>query len=236
MDLVLRDGIPGLTMQRLADDVGCSVGTVYSYFASKGVLVAELQRTAVERIVVSLQQVRDRSAAALDERRAGPAERATADLALFGEFVIACWDAFPQESHLLFSILAEQGVVVPQSELGRVLGPTLALLAIGSQGVQAAIDEGVIGPGPASASAMDRVVVTASALLGVLLTSHLSHLDPHAFDHRRLARTAWHDLLRGWGMDARSLRYAEGHLLTLAAAGPLAPPVADLLTTAPSGG
>ena len=40
-------------MQRLADEVGASVGSVYTYFPSKGALVAEVQREAIERLAAS---------------------------------------------------------------------------------------------------------------------------------------------------------------------------------------
>lgn len=221
MGIVARQGIPGLTMQGVADDVGCSVGTVYTHFASKGVLVADLQDLAVRRLIASLEAVRRRSRALLDEAGADARATAAADVTLFGEFFVACWDAFPEESHLLFSVLAERGVVVPADELPRVLGSALVLLSMGRQMLETAADLGVLAPGPA----MDRVLVGASALLGVLLTSHLSHIDPTAFDHRRLTRAAWEALARGWGMDAATAAAADAHLRALAATGPLAPAV-----------
>lgn len=223
MRIVARSGIPGLTMQAVADRVGCSVGTVYTHFASKGALVADLQNEAILRIASSLQLVRDRSDARLEEQATPPAERAAADLVLFGEFFIACWDAFPEESHLLFSVMAERSEVVPDADLGRVVGSTMVLLAVGRDVVQTATDAGVIGDGPVT----DRVLVGASALMGVLLTSHVRHLDPVAFDHRRLTRTTWSDLLRGWGMDRAVEERAQAHVAALAEAGPLAPPVPD---------
>lgn len=223
MRIVARSGIPGLTMQAVADRVGCSVGTVYTHFASKGALVADLQNEAILRIASSLQLVRARSDARLEAEGTAPAARAAADLVLFGEFLIACWDAFPEESHLLFSVMAERSEVVPDADLGRVVGSTMVLLAVGREVVQTATDAGVIDDGPVT----DRVLVGASALLGVLLTSHVRHLDPVAFDHRRLTRTTWSDLLRGWGMDPSVEAAAQAHVAALADTGPLAPPVDD---------
>ena len=48
MDIVSRDGLRSLTMLRLADEVDAAVGTVYTYFPSKGALIGELQREAIE--------------------------------------------------------------------------------------------------------------------------------------------------------------------------------------------
>lgn len=223
MGIVARDGIPGLTMQGVADVVGCSIGTVYTHFASKGVLVADLQDHSVRRITRSFVAVRARSGAALEAAGRTATERAAADLVLFGEFVVACWDTLPEESHMLFSVLAERTVVVPADELDRVLGPTLALLAMGREAVAVAATTGAVEDGPA----MDRVLIGALALLGVLLTSHVAHVDAEAFDHHRLARTAWKDVLRGWGMAPGAYDAALAHVQALAADGPLAPVLPD---------
>ncbi len=218
MGIVARDGIPDLTMQGVAEVVGCSIGTVYTHFASKGVLVADLQDLSVRRIARSFEAARARNAVALDAVAATPMERAGADLVLFGEFVVACWDALPEESHMLFSVLAERAVVVPAAELGRVLGPTLALLDMGREAVAGAALADAVVDGPA----MDRVIIGAAALLGVLLTSHLAHLNDDAFDHRRLARSAWRDMLRGWGMSEPLYHWSLAHVQALAANGSLA--------------
>lgn len=219
MEIVTREGIRGLTMQGVSDRVGCSVGTVYTHFASKGVLVADLQEAAVLRISASMTAVRERSDRLLESVGAGERERAAVGLVLFGEFFVACWDTFPEESHLLFSLLAEPDPQVPADELDRTLLPILLLLAAGQEMVQEAEEAGVIEQG----ATMDRVIAGAATLLGVLLTSHLSHIDAESFDHRRLARSVWRDLTAGWGMSDSDRCAAEGHLADLAAAGTLAP-------------
>lgn len=217
--IVERDGLHALTIKAVADRVGCSVGTVYTHFDSKGALVADLQDVSVQRITRSFVAVQARSRDVLDAIDAGERERAAAGLALFGEFFVACWDALPEESHMLFSVLAERAEVIPVAELDRVVGSTLSLLALGHEIVENAAALEVIGHG----AAMDRVVMGASAMLGVLLTSHLSHLDANAFDHRRLARTTWSDMLRGWGLGPDAEAFGEAHMTELAATGPIAP-------------
>jgi AcrR family transcriptional regulator len=219
MGIVAREGIHGLTMQAVADRVGCSVGTVYTHFSSKGVLIADLQDVSVRRIIRSFVAVQARCHELAAERGATDRDRAAADLALFGEFFIASWDAFPEESHMLFSVLSERGEIVPVPELDRVLGSTLTLLGLGQEVVQAAIDTEVITDGPVA----DRVIMGAAALLGVLLISHLGHLDESAFDHRRLTRTTWRDLLQGWGMGPADMAWGSDHVARLAETGPIAP-------------
>src|SRR5215204_997252 len=56
--IVARDGVEGLTMQRVADHLDCAVGTIYTYFPSKSALIAELQRTAIEKLTSSYLVVR----------------------------------------------------------------------------------------------------------------------------------------------------------------------------------
>ena len=51
---VAREGFDALTMQRLADQCDSAIGAVYRYFPSKGALVAEVQREAIERISMAL--------------------------------------------------------------------------------------------------------------------------------------------------------------------------------------
>ena len=77
MHIATTDGVKSLTMQRLAADLGCAVGTVYTYFPSKGALLAELQREAVERLSVSYRLIRLRSDAELRDLggRAGGFDR-----------------------------------------------------------------------------------------------------------------------------------------------------------------
>lgn len=216
--IVAREGTAGLTMQAVADRVGCSVGTVYTHFSSKGVLVADLQDMAVRRIVRSFVAVRGRSHQELAARSATPRDVAAADLVLFGEFFVAAWDAFPEESHLLVSVLSERDPVV-MPEVERATSSALTLLEVGHEVVAAAAAGGVITDGPVT----DRVIVASTALIGVLLSDHLRHLDGRAFDHRRLTRTAWSDLVRGWGMGATDHAWAADHVRRLAATGPIAP-------------
>lgn len=120
---------------------------------------------------------------------------------------------------MLFSVLSERGEIVPVAELDRVLDSTLTLLALGQEVVQAAVATEVIVDGPVA----DRVIMGAAALLGVLLISHLGHLDSVAFDHRRLTRTTWTDMLRGWGMGPADETWATDHVRVLAETGPIAP-------------
>lgn len=220
MDIAGRDGIRHLTMSRLADQVDAAVGTVYTYFPSKGALIAELQREAIERLTDSYHLLRDRSEVVL----AGwedPAAAAVARLAVFGRFWVASVDTFPQEAAFLHALISETEESVPPEEHHRVMPAAMALLDEARAAVEAAAAVGVV----AADDPMATVIRWAAALTGALLTSNLAPLNPVAFDGRRLARLLQRDLLLGWGAPAVLVDRAEQHVESLAAAGSLAPPL-----------
>ena len=51
--IATEEGLDALTMQRLAGEVDAAIGTVYTYFPSKGALLAEVQREAIDRLLGS---------------------------------------------------------------------------------------------------------------------------------------------------------------------------------------
>jgi AcrR family transcriptional regulator len=218
MAIAGSDGIRNLTMARLADEVDAAVGTVYTYFPSKGALVAELQREAIERLTESYHRTRDRS----DEVLAtwdDPTAAAVARLAVFGRFWIATAETFPQEAAFLHALISESEEMVPPEEHHRVLPAALTLLDEARAAVEHAVEVGAI----VADDPMLLVIRWAAALTGALLTSNLAPLNPVAFDGRRLALSLQRDLLLGWGAPAALVDRAEAHVATLAAAGPLAP-------------
>lgn len=221
MEIAGRDGLRSLTMTRLADEVDAAVGTVYTYFPSKGALVAELQREAIERLNASYHVVRERSDAALatwDD----PVAASVARLLVFGHFWIASAEALPQEAAFLHALISESEQAVPVEEHHRVLPAAMALL----DDARACVEEGEALGAIHVGDPMDVVIRWAAALTGALLTSNLAPLNPRAFDGRRLAHLLQRDLLLGWGADPELLRRAEAHLEELARTGSLAPPVA----------
>ena len=66
MDLVVEDGMAGLTIGSLAERVEAAVGAIYRYFPSKTALITALQVRAVEE----LREVVDATLARLDASEA----------------------------------------------------------------------------------------------------------------------------------------------------------------------
>lgn len=214
MEVATRDGLGAVTMQRLADEVDAAVGTVYTYFPSKGALVAELQRVAIERLTEAYRELRDRSGsrlAAWDRQD----DAALARLAVFGHFWIASVWTYPQEAALLHALVSESEQVVPDEELYRVLPAATALLDEAREAVESATRSGAIG----AQEPMDLVIRWAAALTGALLTSNLASLNPLAFDGSRLAVNLQRDLLLGWGGSVAAVDRAEAHVEELRSEG-----------------
>lgn len=224
--LATTEGLSALTMQRLAEEVDAAVGTVYTYFPSKGSLVAEVQREAVDRLTASYLLLRPRVEGRVADEP--PEVAALAHLVAFARFMIASVDALPQEQRLLQQLIFDADQIVPTEEGARVLPSVLRLLDLARQRFDAAARAGALLAG----DAMDRTVVLAAALNGVVQLDKLARWDPDLLDARRLARVLVDDLLAGWGAERGHLAAAHEVVDALARRQPLAQRVDDDATAA----
>ncbi|MDQ2649127.1 MAG: TetR/AcrR family transcriptional regulator [Actinomycetota bacterium] len=201
--IATEDGLDALTMQRLADEVDAAVGTVYTYFPSKGALVAEVQREAIERLTASYLLLRpDVEAKVADE---APSVAAVTHLVAFGRFWIDSFDSYPREQRLLQQLMSEAHRTVEDSEVGRVVPAALRLLDLARERFEVASQVGALSP----AEPMERTVTLAASLSGVLQLGKLGEFDPDVLDGPRLATRFLDDLLAGWG--ARPDERSAGH-------------------------
>ena len=197
LDAALRiatvDGLDALTMQRLADEVDTAIGTVYTYFPSKGALVAEVQREAIDRLTASYLLLRP----LLDEQAAElPApEAALVQVVGFARFCIASMDTLPQEQRLLQELMHDADQIVPTQEGTRVLPSVWRLLDMARRCIEDAASAGALRSG----EPLERTVVLAAALNGVLQLSKLARWEADLLDGARLARVLVDDLVVGWG-------------------------------------
>jgi len=220
--LATEEGLEALTMQRLADEVDAAVGTVYTYFPSKGALLAEVQREAIERLTGSYLLLRpDLEARVADE---DPRIASLAHLAGFARFWIASYDTYPQEQQLLQQLMSGSAAdTVPVDEATRVVPTVLRLLGLAEERFAAAAAAGALS----DADPMDRTIVLAAALSGVLQVGKLAHWDDELLDGTRLGRQLVDDLLRGWGADPNLLAAAHSVVDAVARRHPLARPLPD---------
>jgi AcrR family transcriptional regulator len=219
--VVAAEGLDALTMQRLAAELDCAVGTAYTYFPSKSALVAEVQADAIETLAGSYLLFRARfDAEAADG--ATPALAALAHVLGFGRFWIATAETFPEESRLLQLLMSEPSTAtIVDEDLGRVLPSALRLLDHARAAFAQAASTGALADG----DPMERAVRLAAALNGVLLLDRLTRVDADLFDGPRHAVALLADLLRAWGADPDLLAAATTRIDDLARRGPLAPPL-----------
>jgi AcrR family transcriptional regulator len=217
--IATEDGLEALTMQRLADEVDAAVGTVYTYFPSKGALLAEVQREAIDRILGSYLLLRPDVEARVAD--VDPTSASLTHLVAFGRFWIASLDTFPQEQHLLQQLMNDSRRAVPDDELGRVLPAILRLLDLARERFDAATQAGALSAG----DPMDRTITLAAALSGVLGVGKLDRWDVDLLDGRRLGLGLLDDLLRGWGASSDDLTAAHVVLDAIARQHPLARPL-----------
>ena len=218
LQIATDEGLAAVTMQRLAHEVGAAVGTIYTYFPSKGALVAEVQREAIERITASYLQLRP----AIDERvlDVDPSVASLAQLVGFARFCIESVDTLPQEQRLLQQLVFDAEEVVPTEEGARVLPAVLRLLNLAQERFAVAQEVGALSAG----DAMERTVLLAASLNGVLQISKLARWDASLLDGPRLARRLVDDLLAGMGADPHVLERGHEVIDAIARRQPLARP------------
>lgn len=217
--IATEDGLDALTMQRLAAEVDAAIGTVYTYFPSKGALLAEVQREAIDRLISSYALLRSEVDARVAD--ADPTVASVTHLVAFARFWIDSLQTFPQEQVLLQELMNDRRRAVPDDELGRVLPAIARLLDLAGDRFEAATVAGALHPG----DAMDRTVTFAAAISGVLGVGRLDRWDLELLDGARLARGLVDTLLAGWGAPARALVGAHRVLDAIARQHPLARPL-----------
>jgi AcrR family transcriptional regulator len=223
--IIADEGLTGLTMQRVADDVGCAVGSLYRYFASKDALLAELQRDAIDRLGTSFLLSQSHLDELLDRRRVRDGRVvALARVVTATRFWIAAETVFPQEIELSRRMFTDPVLVMDRSEVGRVVPAGMRLLELATGLLDAAADDGAIRP----ATNADRAVMIIAGTTGVLMTSGLGRWNVELFDGRRLANRMARDLFLSWGADPGDLDLIDDLIATLSEHDRLVPPIAAM--------
>ncbi|MCO5317085.1 MAG: TetR/AcrR family transcriptional regulator [Microthrixaceae bacterium] len=206
--IVSEEGIDGLTMQEVAQRVGCAVGTIYTYFPSKSALLAALQADAVRVLQQSYDRAASRWDEALDDMGTDEADAALARMVAMGRLFVQWQSLQPREFEFLQMLSVAPGRVLEPGDVAAVLPSVLALFAEARVLHDEAAEVGAIRcdldrPGDDGYS---RTVRWIAALDGAILveraTSNVAEgLDPEAFNQTLMTERITSDLLRGWGAD-----------------------------------
>ncbi len=217
--IVALDGFEGLTMSRLANELDTVVSAVYRYFPSKGALLAEIQKEALERLTMSLTTIAATNDQSSAFRELNEEQASLVRLVLFGRWFCATSESYPEELRLLQMIMSQRESVLDPEGGARIFPLAMGLLSHAVVAIEMAQHTRAIEPG----NSIDRAALWASALSGVMETDDLAKYVPDLFGGARLAKLANHDLIRGWGADPDRLLAANELVDELAAEGPLAP-------------
>ncbi|MFP5320683.1 MAG: helix-turn-helix domain-containing protein [Acidimicrobiia bacterium] len=226
LHVISEEGLEALTMQRLAAEVGASVGSVYTYFPSKGALVAEVQREAVERLASSALVLGGDVDRAVG-RRPDDADL-LAPVVAFGRFWLTADATYPEEMRLLLLLLSDAQEAVPAEEAGRVVPAALRLLGLAEARLRTAAERGALGGDRADGDlASRRTIALAAALTGCLQLRVVQRWDDELLDPVASGRHVLDALLLGWGAAADALAAAHRLVDRLEADGPLARPLPE---------
>lgn len=217
--VVDRDGLRGVTMQAVADELDCAVGTIYTYFPSKAALVTALGAHAVETLRASYRAAHERWSELLAPDDLPAELGALVELCAFGSFWVAASVVLRDEFDLQRHLLSEQVTLRTTDDVADALPVVLSLLEQPRALVESAVAHGALTAG----DPLGRVLRWVAALNGVLLLDALAPVDRHLFRAGHHARALTAELLVGWGAERSTLEVASSHVERLAAGGPMAP-------------
>lgn len=217
--IVTSEGHGALTMQRVTDEMGTSVGGIYLYFPTKDALLAELEAEALHVLHASCLLGQARLDAHLEVQGTDATTAALARAVATARFWIDAEASLPTEIDLSRRLFSDAGVVAGEEETARLLPAVLRLLDEARTRIGAAAALGALAPD----DDLERAITAVSAVNGVLLASAVGSWDEELFDGRRLARRLVDVLFLGWGADGDGLDAANDALDAFGAREHLAP-------------
>lgn len=211
-EIIATEGVEGLTMQAVADNVGCAVGTIYTYFDSKSGLLAALQVNAIQTLIDTFTASAESWEHAISKADLDPAVAALARLVAIGQIFVAAGDIHEREFDLLQMLISTPADLTTDSDRQDVIPLALELLDTVRVFIDLAILVGALSL-PISDSSVSRAVRWAGGINGALLVSNVgieaSRKNPTIFDGQAIALSLAQDLLLGWGAPLHDLEAAN---------------------------
>lgn len=192
MERLAAEGLEGLTMRKLARDLGCTEPALYRYFASKDALLAALTREVVDRLGALLE----RAGAAADERAPEPL-RPLVRVLLASEVYAGVMRERPGEAALLTLVLGDPRYLVDREASAPTVEAVDRLLGR----VESALVEAAAAGALRAGDARTRSVLLWTAAHG---SAQLRKFDRFGVEHLQVARVRHaflSDLLAAWGAE-----------------------------------
>jgi len=187
------EGMDALTMQRLAKDLGFTVGATYRYFASKEAIVAALQRRVIAALATDLAEM-------LDAKIDDPLVR----VAVVARIYTSLASRRPLHARLLSRMMGEPENVLDAAHATPNLQLAVEIGAIGVRELSAARASGALDAG----QDMERGLVLWASLSGVAQTRKLERWQVPGLTTDALADHLVRTLLVGWGADPKKAKDA----------------------------
>lgn len=225
-EIISESGLNGLTMQAVAERVDCAVGTIYTYFASKSALLAELQVEAIKTLSSSVDRSREIWDEEIEAAGLDPASAVLVRLVAFGHLFVAGPELHPREFELLQVHISSRRREINDEDTPAVVPHALGLLAQLHGLIEHALEVGALSTRSElgdvdEQQTLRRTLRWVGGLNGALLVSNATSdpawLTADELDGRRLAIALAQDMLLGWGAPPLTLASANEFVRNLAA-------------------
>lgn len=193
-EIVAVEGFDALTMHRLAQALGTTVGATYRYFASKEALLAGLQERVFSTLAEDLGKALERQAEARPRKsKRGALER----VALLALTYATLHVRRPTDARLLARWIAH-----PENLLEADLGARNAARALALGGVALrTFEEARLAGALDDGDDLERVLVLWASLSGTAFARKLERWQVPGLEASSLSTSLLRSLLRGWGAD-----------------------------------
>lgn len=204
LHLLETEGYEGLTIQRLAKELGYAVGALYRYFRSKDALLVALLHRVMDRIgedmQTSLAIVKQRAQASADE---APSARDEGLLRL-----LVCALAYvelakrrPAEFGLISTLIGDPREFLKTDAAAPLVPMLIRLQLTLASALEDAVRAGVLAPG----ESRDRAVILWAGVQGVIQLRKLGRFGVAGVELERLVPITLETLLLGWGAEREQL-------------------------------
>lgn len=196
MDMILHEGLEGLTMHKLAKRMDYAVGALYRYFPSKDDLLGGLQILVIEQTILQFEALEK-----LVKENADEELMSLLQLKAVIYFYCAFATKNPTQFRLIGLMMGDPREILSMETGMAVFKSGFQLINHVGQFLKSASEEEFIESG----NPIQRTVLLWACLNGLLNTQKLDRFSPGLFNAKILSTYFMNTLLRGWGASVEQL-------------------------------